>query len=388
MLKLWAMFHKFRLYTPGPTPVPEAVFLKMAEPQQHHRTAEFRAAFEEATGLLKQVFRTNQPVYTVTGSGTSAFEAGLVSTLAPGKTVLNVTNGKFSERWAAMSTAYGLECRELKYDYGDHATAEDVGKALAESAADAVIVTHSETSTGAACDLHAISKIVREKAPDALLIVDGITSIGTLPFEMDAWGVDVAITGSQKALMLPPGLGFVALSGRAEAAMKANDRKDNFYLDLRAYEKAMGNWDTPYTPNNQQINGLIVSLKMILDEGLETVWKRCHACAAATRAGVEALGLEVFAKMPGDSVSAIKLPDGVSDDQFRKPLKKKYNIHLAGGQGSMKGSLFRVNHMGYTDTFEALAVISAIELVMAELGKPVEPGKGVAAAQRALAEVS
>jgi aspartate aminotransferase-like enzyme len=247
-----------------------------------------------------------------------------------------------------------------------------------------LIVTHSETSTGTACDMKAVAEAARRVAPDILIVVDGITSIGALPFEMDAWGVDVAITGSQKALMLPPGLGFVSLSERARKAAGDNPRKDKLYLDLLAYEKAMGNWDTPYTPNNQLIEGLRVSLQMILDEGLEHVWQRTHASAAAVRAGCSALGLEMFSQMPADSVSAIKLPAGVSDDDLRKPLKKKHNVHLAGGQGDMKGHLFRVNHMGYTDVFEALIAVSAIELVLADCGQDVESGAAVAAAQRTL----
>ena len=380
------MLTKYRLYCPGPTPVPEDVLLACAQPQLHHRTPIFRQTLEEVTGLLKQVFRTERTVYTLTGSGTSAFEAGLISTMAPGRRALNVTNGKFSERWAAECKKYHLELDELRYDYGDHTTADEVRQQLEKQPADMLIVTHSETSTGAACDMKAVAEAAREVCPDILVLVDGITSIGALPFEMDEWGVDVAITGSQKALMMPPGLGFVALSERAEAAMDANDRDGMLYLDLKAYRKAYGNWDTPYTPNNQLIHALLPALKSITGEGMETVWKRTHANAEAVRAGMKALGLELFSSQPADSVSAIKLPAGMGDSDLRGPAKKLYNVHLAGGQGDMKGSLFRVNHMGYTDIFEAITAVSAVELVMKSAGQDVTLGTGVAAAQATFAE--
>lgn len=378
------MLMKYRLYTPGPTTVPEATLLELAKPVHHHRTGEFRALFAELQTLLQYVFQTKQTVLTVTGSGTAAFEAGLVTTVAPGSRALVVSNGKFAERWSSYCTTYGIEKKEIKLEYGDHATPELIAAELKADRYDAVILVHSETSTATVCDLAGIAKVVRA-AGEALLIVDGITSIGALPFKMDEWGVDVAVTGSQKALMLPPGLGYLALSERAWKAAEANKAAKAFYLDLKKYRKSIADGDTPFTPANTLIEAQRVSLRMVQEETLEGVWKRTHFIAEAFRQGMQALGFELFSKYPADSVTAVKYPAGVTDKDFRNHLKNRHNIHVAGGQGTMEGKIFRVNHMGYTDAYDALAVVAAAEHAMHALGKPVELGKGVAAAQKALA---
>jgi aspartate aminotransferase-like enzyme len=385
------MLMKYRLFTPGPTSVPEATLLTLARPVHHHRTGEFRATFNEVQNLLKYVYQTSQPVHVVTGSGTAAFEAGLTTVFAPGARVLAVSNGKFAERWVQQSKTFGLDCKELKLEYGTHVTASQIDAEL-KSAADAgkpldgVILVHSETSTASVCDLEAIAKVVRASG-EALLVVDGITSIGALPFKMDAWGVDVAITGSQKALMLPPGLGFVALSERAQKAAHANKDSRNFYLDLKKSEKTMGDGDTPFTPANTLIEALEVSLKMIREETIEGVWKRTAVTAEAFRAGMKALGMEIFSATPADSVTAVKYPAGVTDKDFRGTLKSKHNIHVAGGQGSMEGNMFRVNHMGYSDAYDLLAVVAAVEHTLVKLGVKIEYGSGVAAAHRVLGKL-
>jgi len=381
------MLMKYRLYTPGPTSVPEATLLELAKPVHHHRTGEFRKMFAEVQEMLRYVYQTKQTVHTITGSGTAAFEAGLVSTLAPGQRALVVVNGKFAERWSQQCTTWGIEHKDLKLEYGQHTSAEQIQSELKSAKYDAVILVHSETSTATVCDLQSIAKVVRGSGADTLLIVDGITSIGAMPFKMDEWGVDVAITGSQKSLMLPPGLGFVALSDRAWASVERNKSQRSFYFDLRKYRKSIDDGDTPFTPANTLIEALAVSLRMIRDEGIETVWKRTHAIAESVRQGMKALGLELFSKQPADSVTAIRYPSGVSDKDFRGKLKTKHNIHVAGGQGSMEGQIFRVNHMGYTDAYDALAVVAATEHVLKSLGKPVDFGKGVAATQRVLAEL-
>jgi len=380
------MLMKYRLYTPGPTSVPEAVLLELAKPVHHHRTGEFRTMFTEVQQLLQYVYQTKQTVFTVTASGTGAFEAALATVLAPGSKVLNVSNGKFAERWAQMSKTFGCEVKELKLEYGTAATAEMISTELKAAKYDAVILVHSETSAATVCDLEAIAKVVRSHG-DTLLFVDGITSIGSLPFKMDEWGVDVAVTGSQKALMLPPGLGFVALSDRAWAVADKNTTQRDFYFDLKKYRKSITDGDTPFTPANTLIEALAVALKMIKAEGIENIWKRTHVIAKATREGMKALGLEVFSKSPSDSVSSFKYPEGVTDKDFRGKLKTKHNIHIAGGQGTMEGKVFRVNHMGYTDAYDALAVVAAVEHTLKSLGKPVNFGAGVAAAQKILAEL-
>jgi len=380
------MLMKYRLFTPGPTSVPEATLLELAKPVHHHRTAEFRAMFNEIQSTLQYIYQTKSTVYTITGSGTAAAEAGIVSALAPGKKALCVTNGKFAERWAQVCGTFEIEHKDLKLEYGEHATPEQIQSELKAVKYDAVIIVHSETSTGTVCDLEGIGKVVRGSG-ETLLIVDGITSIGALPFNMDGWGVDVAITGSQKALMLPPGLGFVALSDRAWAAVEANKAAKDFYLDLRKYRKSITDGDTPFTPANTLIDALRVSLRMIKDETIQTVWKRTHVTAEAFRRGMKALGFELFSKRPADSVTAVRYPAGVSDKDFRGQLKSRHNIHIAGGQGTMEAQIFRVNHMGYSDAYDALAVVAAIEHVLKGLGKPVQFGAGIGAAQQVLAEL-
>jgi aspartate aminotransferase-like enzyme len=375
---------KSRLYTPGPTEVPPQTLEVLARPMVHHRTPEFRAAFDAVQQGLRYVYRTENEVLVVTGSGTAAFEAGLVTCVAPGKKVLNINNGKFGERWGKQCRKFGIDVTDRELPYGTHVTPDSMADELARASYDAVIVTHSETSTATACDMAGVAKAVRDKAPDALLIVDGITAIGALPFEMDAWGIDVAITGSQKALMLPPGLGFVSLSDRAWQAAEANEGQRPFYLDLRAYRKSAADSDTPFTPANTLIHALAESLAMIQAEGLETVWKRTAARAEAVRQGMTAVGLSLFSRQPADSVTAVNYPEGI-DDAFRKHMKADHGMNVASGQASMKGKLFRVNHMGYTDAYDALAVVAATEHVLSKLGYPVEIGKGVAAAQKVLA---
>jgi aspartate aminotransferase-like enzyme len=380
------MLMKYRLFTPGPTSVPEATLLELAKPVHHHRTGEFRALFNEIQSLLQYVFQTKSQVYTITGSGTAAAEAGIVNTLAPGQRALVVTNGKFAERWSAVCTAFGIEHKDIKLEYGDHVSAEQISSELRASKYDAVILVHSETSTATVCNLEQIGRAVRTTG-ETLLIVDGITSIGALPFKMDDWGVDVAITGSQKSLMLPPGLAYIGLSNRAWAAIDKNKGRRSFYLDLAKYRKSIEDGDTPFTPANTLIEAQRVSLKMIQEETLEMVWKRTHLIAESFRQGVRALGFELFSKYPADSVTAVKYPAGVTDKDFRNHLKNKHNIHLAGGQGTMEGKIFRVNHMGYTDAYDALAVIAAIEHALKALGKQVNFGGGVAATQKVLAEL-
>lgn len=378
------MMH-YRLFTPGPTSVPPQTLAALNEPVTHHRTPAFRETFAAVQKHLRELYQTKNEIYVITGSGTAAFEAGLATVVAPGKKVLNISNGKFSERWGQLCKNFGIDVDNALLDYGTHVAGDQMGKLLDEAPYDAVIITHSETSTATVCDLGAVAKVIHQKQPDALLIIDGITSIGAMPFYMDKWGIDVAVTGSQKALMLPPGLGFVALSDKAWKAAEANTGPKPFYLDLRKYKKSAADSDTPFTPANTLIKGLGVSLQMIADEGLENVWKRTHIHAEMVRQGMQAMGLELFSRQPADSVTAVNFPEGV-DDSFRKVLQKDHNIHVAAGQGDMKGNLFRINHMGYTDVYDALAVVAATEIALTKLGRKITLGAGVAAAQKVLAE--
>ncbi len=365
--------------------VPPKVLAAMAEPVIHHRTPEFLAVLAKLQEGLRYVFRTSQPVHTVVGSGTAAFEAGLTSAVAPGKRVLNIASGRFAERWGQMARRYGMDVTDAGFDYGTHVTAADVARLLEGAAFDAVVITHSETSTGTACDLASVAGEIRRRLPEALIVVDGITSVAAIPFEMDAWGIDVAVTGSQKALMCPPGLGYVSLSERAWRAAEAFEPKSAYYLDLRKYRASMAQGDAPFTLAVPLVKGQAVALDMIREEGLEAVWRRTRAHAEAVRRGMAALGISLFSRMPADGVSAFSYPEGV-DDGFRKRLHADHGIQVAGGQASLAGKIFRVNHMGWTDVYDALAMVAAAEHVLRGLGRRVEPGAGVAAAQGALAE--
>jgi aspartate aminotransferase-like enzyme len=381
------MLMKYRLFTPGPTSVPEATLLELAKPVRHHRTGEFRALFKEVQALLQYVFQTSQTVLTITGSGTAAFEAGFASVARRGTKVLNISNGKFAERWGSYATTFGCERTELKLPYGTAATAEMVQRALSEAKFDLVTMVHSETSTATVCDLQSIARTVR-KTGDTLLMVDGITSIGALPFRMDEWGVDIAVTGSQKALMLPPGLGFVAFSDRAWQRIDQGSPESVFYFDVRKYRRSMEDGDTPFTPANTLIEALRVSLEMIRTETIDAVWKRTHTIASAFRSAMQAIGLELFSESPSDSVTAVKYPEGVVDKEFRNELKNRHNIHLAGGQGTMEGKIFRVNHMGYTDAYDCLAAVAAIEVVLAKRMVDFGPAsRGITAAMKELSKV-
>jgi len=373
--------NKLRLLTPGPTSVPPEALLAMARPVEHHRTAEFRAVFRRATEDLQYVFQTTGTVLTITGSGTAAMEAAIVGVCPPDRRVLVARGGKFGERWAQVCQAHGIDHVTYDLEWGHGAKPDVIRQYLTEDPSiAAVIITHCETSTAAVSDLEAIARAVREQGDDVLLLVDGITSVGALPVKTDAWGLDVVVTGSQKALMLPPGLGFLAVGERAWQRAESFASR-SFYLCPKAYRKSLADDDTPYTPNNALINGLAVTLRMIREESIEGVWARTALLARATRTAAEAVGLKVFAADPSDSVSALCVPDGIDEPALRAALQQRYGVHLAGGQGKLKGKVIRISHMGYVDVVDTLGAIGALELVLADMGHGVKLGAGLAAAQ-------
>ncbi len=364
--------------------VPEEVMLAMAYPIDHHRTADFRAMLEEVTKNLQYLMGTEGTCLTVTGSGTAAAEAAIVSCLPPGHKALVCRAGKFGERWGKICDAFGIANTKCELDWGHGFKAEHVAKELDRDAdIDTVIVTHSETSTAAVSDVRAIAELTRSR--DILLIVDGITAVGAIPVKMDEWGIDVLITGSQKALMLPPGLGFVGVNDRAWKRVDSGEMP-SFYNNLKAYRKSIGSFDTPYTPANVMIRGAQVVLHRIKEEGVESIWKRTASYARATREAAPALGMKVFAADPVDSVTALTVPDGVDEPKLRKIMRAKHGMQIAGGQDHVKGKIIRIGHMGYMDQFDALAVIAALELTLIELVHRVEPGAALTAAQRVFAE--
>lgn len=374
---------KLRLFTPGPAMVPEEVMLAMAYPIDHHRTADFRAMLKDVTQHLQYLMGTNGTCLTITGSGTAAAEAAIVSCLPSGHKALVCRAGKFGERWGKICDAFNIDNVKCDLDWGHGFKAGHVEKELdRDPAIDTVIVTHSETSTAAVSDVEAIAELTRKR--DVLLIVDGITAVGAIPVRMDDWGIDVLITGSQKALMLPPGLGFVGVNDRAWKRVDAGDAP-GFYNNLKAYRKSIGTFDTPYTPANVMIRGAQVVLHRIKEEGLESIWGRTASYARATREAATAMGLGVFAADPVDSVTALTVPDGVDEPKLRKIMRARHGMQIAGGQDHLKGKIIRIGHMGHLDRFDALSVIAALELTLLELGHRLEPGVGLTAAQRVFA---
>jgi aspartate aminotransferase-like enzyme len=377
---------KLRLLTPGPTSVPPEALLEMAKPVEHHRTPEFRALFKQVTDDLRYVFQTAETVLTITGSGTAAMESAIVGFCPPGRKVLVARGGKFGERWGKVCQAFGIDHLNYDIEWGHGASPEVIDQHLSKDPSiGAVVVTHSETSTAAASDLESIARVVRRRGEDVLLLVDGITSVGAIPVKTDEWGVDVVVTGSQKALMLPPGLAFLAVSERAWK------RADSFsspslYLNAKAYRKSMADSDTPYTPNNAMIRGLAVTLGMIRKEGIENVWARTALLAEATRAAAEPIGMKVFAADPSDSVTGLVVPPGIDEATLRKKLKADYGFHVAAGQDHLKGKVIRISHMGYVDTADTIGMIGALELVLAEMGHTFELGAGLSAAIKVFAK--
>jgi serine---pyruvate transaminase len=376
---------KYRLLTPGPSPVPEETLLEMARPVTFHRSSQFRELFAEVSEDLKYVFRTRNPVLTLTSSGTGAMEAAVANALPPGSKAICLISGRWGERWRSLCKAFGVEAISVTVPYGQAIRPEQLQKALADHAdARAVFATLSETATGVANDIEAFGKLTR--ATDKLLIVDTISGLGVIPCETDAWGVDINVTGSQKALMLPPGLAFVSVSDKAWKAIESNTAKKVFYFDLIKYRDQLKGHDTPYTPANTLIRALRVSLKKIREEGIENVWARHALIAAAARAGIKAMGLELFADRPADGLTVAKMPEGLESSPLLKQLEKKYGLRMADGQDTLKGKIIRLAHMGYTDPFDVLAALSGLELVLLEAGFKLKPGSGLAAAQQVLAE--
>lgn len=369
------------LLAPGPTPIPPEVLQTMAQPIIHHRTPEYEALFADVRRDLRLLFQCKNEVLMFAASGTGAMEGAVVNILSPGDQVIVIRGGKFGERWAEICEAYGVRVLPVDVPYGKSVTPAAVSEALTSTpAVKAVFATHSETSTGAVHDIQAIAAIVRETP--AILIVDAVTSLGVMDLPMDAWSVDIVVAGSQKALMLPPGLAFAALSDKAWAVVPTA-RLPKYYFNFTAERKAIEKNQSAYTPSVSLVVGLRESLRLILAEGLGNILARHDRLARATRAGVQALGLELFAEHPGCACTAVKSPTGIDSGAIVKGLRKR-GITIAGGQGSMKGKIFRIAHMGYVDSFDVVTALGALEFVLADLGHPVTFGQGLRAAGQIL----
>jgi serine---pyruvate transaminase len=374
---------KKRLFTPGPTPVPEHVMLTMAEPIIHHRNPEFQEIIKSVNENLQYLFQTKQPVMTLTSSGTGAMETSICGLLSAGDTAIYVNGGKFGERWGNILKAYGCKGIEIKKEWGTATTPDEVLSVLkANPETKAVYITHSETSTGIATDIKSITEAVHKNS-NAIVVVDGITAVGCMEMRFDDWDLDCVVTGSQKGLMIPPGLAFIAVNERALKLMETSNLP-KFYFSLKKAYESWKKTDTPWTPAVTLFIGVDAALKMIKNEGMENIWKRHEKLSNACREGCKAIGLKLFGNSPSYAVSAVNIPDGVNFSEFNKILKLKYGITVAGGQDHLKGKIMRISHLGYYDEFDMVTMISALEISLKEIGYKFDIGAGVAATQKTL----
>ena len=372
------------LLAPGPTPVPPEVLLAMARPVIHHRAPEFAQVFAEVREALKWLFQTRNDVLILASSGTGAMEGSVSNFLSPGDKALCVNAGKFGERWGKLCRTFGAQVAEIKVEWGRAVDPQAVADALKKDPSiKAVYVQASETSTGVAHDVKTLAEIVKSYE-GTILVVDAITALGVFDIKTDVWGIDVVITGSQKALMLPPGLAFVSVSEKAwQLAEKA--KNGAFYFNFKKEREAQIKNQTAYTPAVSLILGLQEVLKMLKAEGLEAVFARQATLAHAMREGIKAAGLSLFPKeSPSDAVTAVSAPEGVDGQVIYKNLRVHYGITAAGGQDHLKGKIFRLSHMGYMDRFDVITALAAVEMVLRGLGHPIKLGSGVAKAQELL----
>jgi len=373
------------LLAPGPTPVPESALLAMAQPIIHHRTPQFSEVFKETAELLRYVFQTKQDVLMLAASGTGAMEGSITNLFSPGDEVIVINGGKFGERWGKISEAYGLKAHWITVEWGKAIDPAIVKKALDENPLiKAVLVQASETSTCVAHPVKELAALTKDR--DCLLIVDGITGVGVFDLPMDDWGIDVLVSGSQKAFMLPPGLAFVALSEKAWK-FQETAKCPRFYFDYKKERKNLKDNTSAYTPAVSLITGLREALLMIKNDGLQNVFARHDRLARATRAAATALGLKLLAPdAPSNAATGVFMPEGVDGGKLVKYLRDEMGVTMAGGQDHLKGKVLRVAHLGYVDTFDTIIAISAIEMALNKFGYKAQFGKGVAAAQQILME--
>ena len=368
------------LLTPGPTPLPPEVSQAMARPIIHHRTPQFQAVLKEAAVGLKYVYQTKGDVFILASSGTGAMEAGVVNLLSGGDTAMTIHGGKFGERWTEICKSYGINTEIIDVRWGEAVKPGEIEKRLkANPKIKAVFATLCETSTGVVNDIAAIGKVIKDT--NAVLVIDAISGLGAIDLQTDSWSCDVVVSGSQKGLMLPPGLGFISVSQKAWK-LAEDSRCPKYYFDLKAAGKAWESTDTPFTPAITLIIALCESLKMIKQEGLENVFLRHKKMADATRAAVKALGLELFAPTcASDAVTAVKVPAGIDGEKLVKDMRDTYGVTIAGGQAELKGKVFRIAHMGFIEKFDIIAGISCLEKVLHQMGYKFQLGGGVKAAE-------
>ena len=370
------------LMSPGPTPVPPEVLAAGASPVIHHRGPDFRELMLRTLARLREVCRTENDVLLFTASGSGAFESAVVNLLSPGERVLVATAGAFGDRWCALARAYGADVHELRYSWGETPQPEDLRSRLDESGAKVVVVVHSETSTGVVADVQALARVTRESG--ALVVVDAVSSLGAVPLETDAWGLDVVVAGSQKALMTPPGLSLATVS---EAAWERSKRSTmpRFYFDWARMQAALEGGSTPFTPAVTLVAALDAALGLLLEEGLDTAFARHAALGRACREGAKAMGLELFSPDEERSavVTAILTPEGVDAKELVLELRDRFGITVAGAHGELGSRMFRIGHIGYYDVLDITTSLTAVETLLVERGAEIERGVATARALEA-----
>lgn len=377
------MQKKHLLMTPGPTPVPERALLAQARGMIHHRGPEYGEIITRVVENLKYVFQTERDVFIFTSSGTGAMESAVVNLFSPNDKVIVASTGNFGERWANIAAAYGLNVVKLEFEWGTRADIQAIRQAIEENPdAKGVLCTHSETSTGAVNDVKAIAELTRDR--DMVVVVDAVSGLGACELRTDEWGLDVVVSGSQKALMAPPGLAFATVSEKAWKFVESS-KLPKFYFDYRKYQASIRKDppQSPFTPAISTMLALGESLQMIRDEGLENIWKKHIVFGRAVRAAIKKIGLTLFSPDDDSSaaVTAVYPPDGIDPKTITTMMRVEYGITIAGGQGKVKGKIFRIGHCGYFQRSDIITTIDALESVLERLGYRFEKGSGVLAAQ-------
>ena len=373
---------KHYLMTPGPTPVPEDIRNEMAKPIIHHRTKEYQAIFKEVTEGLKKIFKTANDVFTFTSSGTGAMEASIVNVLSPGDKIIVVRGGKFGERFGEIGKAYGAEVIPIDVEWGTAPRPEAIADALKKNpGVKAVYTTLCETSTATVYDIKTIGEII--KKTNALFVVDTISGLGADDFENDAWGVDIAVCGSQKGLMIPPGLAFCSVSQKTWQAVETS-KLPKFYFNFKKYKKAYIDTDTPYTSAITLVIGLKKAIEVINNKGIDNVIAEHRNQANAFREAVRTIGLKIFSKSPSNAVTGVIVPEGMNADDLIKVLKTEFSVTFAGWQEALKGKIFRVAHMGGIDKEHTIESIKALEAALTKLGYNFKQGSALDIAKKIL----
>ena len=373
------------IMAPGPVAVSPKTLAKMSEPVIHHRSPQFSAILTKVREDLKYLYQTSNDVFILASSGTGGMEASVTNLLRPGDKAIVVRAGKFGERWTELCEAYGVKAVNIDVEWGLPADPASVAETLdAHPDAKAVFIQAHETSTGVKHPVEAIGKLIKDR-PGTVFVVDAISALGVYDLKVDEWGLDVVVTGSQKSLALPPGLAMVSVSQKAWSFVEKSTLP-KYYFNFLKERKALGKQTTAFTPAVSLIIGLGAVLDDIKATGLEALFAHHHRLAMGTRAGIQALGLELFPKVPSESITVIKAPEGIDGQEVVKILREDFGITIAGGQAQAKGKIFRISHMGYLSEWDMIIALAAVERALLRLGHPVELGRGVAAAQEYFAK--